>query len=96
LFSDPAPAFRFRERGSRSTPRIASPAEGLRHPEQALPSVGRADARSAQIGTPAGISKVFQVKANSGEPFASILARNLLSKDRCRSALGDEIVKSGP
>jgi hypothetical protein len=58
--------------------------------------VRRSDARSAQIGSPAGISQSFQVKANSGEPFTSILARNLLSKHRCRSPLGDEIVKSGP
>jgi hypothetical protein len=65
-------------------------------PEQPLPPVRRADARSAQIGCPAGISQLFQVKANSGEPFTSILARNLLSKHRCRAALGDEVVKSGP
>jgi len=58
--------------------------------------VRRSDARSAQIGSPAGISQSFQVKANSGEPFTSILARNLLAKHRCRSALGDESVKSGP
>jgi len=69
---------------------------GVGHPIQPLPPVRRSDARSAQIGSPAGISQVFQVKANSGEPFASILARNLLSKDRCRTALGDEPVKSGP
>ena len=58
--------------------------------------MGRADARSAQIGSPAGISQIFQVSAYSGEPFTSILARNLFSKDRCRPALGDERVKSGP
>jgi len=56
----------------------------------------RADARSRQIGTPDGISQVLQVSAYSGEPFTSILARNLLSKDRWRAALGDECVKSGP
>jgi hypothetical protein len=69
---------------------------GVGHPEKALAPVRRADARSAQIGSPAGISQFFQVKANSGEPFTSILARNLLAKHRCRSALGDEGVKSGP
>jgi hypothetical protein len=72
------------------------PAIGVGHPEQPLSPVRRSDARSAQIGSPAGISQSFQVKANSGEPFTSILARNLLSKHRCRSPLGDEIVKSGP
>jgi hypothetical protein len=56
----------------------------------------RSDARSAQIGSPAGISQVFQVKANSCEPLAPIRARNLLSKNDWRSALGDEVVKSGP
>jgi hypothetical protein len=73
-----------------------SRADAVGHPVQPLSPVGRADARSAQIGSPAGISQSFQVKANSGEPFTSILARNLLSKHRCRSPLGDEIVKSGP
>lgn len=66
------------------------------HPIQPLPNVWRADARSAQIGTPAGISQCFQVSAYSGEPFTPILARNLLSKDNWRAALGDEAVKSGP
>jgi hypothetical protein len=56
----------------------------------------RARARSAQIGGPAGISTAFQVSANSGEPFVSVLSRNLFSKDRWRLALGDEAVKSGP
>ena len=37
-----------------------------------------------------------QVSAYSGEPFTSILARNLFAKDRWRSALGDKVVKSGP
>jgi hypothetical protein len=54
------------------------------------------DARSWQIGGPDGISQTFQVNTYSGEPFAPILARNLLSKDRCRAALGDKAVKSGP
>jgi hypothetical protein len=58
--------------------------------------VERPDARSAQIGSPDGISIAFQVSANTGEPFTSKRARNLLSKDRCRPALGDERVKSGP
>ena len=34
--------------------------------------------------------------ANSGHPLPPVLARNLLSNDRCRAALGDEAVKSGP
>jgi len=79
----------------------AFPAAGVvhplsRHPEQPLADVRRTDARSREIGGPDGISQVLQVSAYSGEPFTSILARNLFSKHRCRAALGDETVKSGP
>jgi hypothetical protein len=56
----------------------------------------RPDARSRQIGGPAGISCVFQVSSHSREPFEPRLARNLLSKDDWRLALGDEVLKSGP
>jgi hypothetical protein len=66
------------------------------YPKKALSYVRRADARSRQIGGPDGISQVLQVSAYSGEPFSPKAARNLLSKDRCRTALGDEAVKSGP
>ena len=69
---------------------------GVGHPPQSLPDVRRTDARSAQIGGPAGISHCFQVKANSGEPLPSKFRRNLFSKDCWRFALGDECVKSGP
>jgi hypothetical protein len=55
-----------------------------------LPYVGRARARSAQIGGPDTISQCFQVSAYSSEPFTAILARNLLSKDDWRAALRDE------
>jgi hypothetical protein len=41
---------------------------GVGHPVQALPDVRRADARSAQIGGPDGISQCFQVSTYSGEP----------------------------
>jgi hypothetical protein len=69
---------------------------GVGDPEKPLPDVRRADARSRQIGAPDGISQVLQVNAYSGEPFTPIFARNLLSKDDWRPALGDECVKSGP
>jgi hypothetical protein len=45
----------------------------LRDPEQPLPDVGRADARSAQIGGPDGIAQLFQIMAYSGEPLPSSL-----------------------
>jgi len=69
---------------------------GVGHQEKALPIVSRRRERSRQIGSPAGISQCFQISTNSGEPFTPILACNLLSKDDCRRALGDEVVKSGP
>jgi hypothetical protein len=63
---------------------------GMGHPEQALSDMRRCDARSAQIGSAESIGEDFHRSAYSGEPSKSILARNLLSKDRCRAALGDE------
>jgi hypothetical protein len=69
---------------------------GVGHPEQPLSDVRRGDARSAQIGGPDGISQCFQVSAYSGEPLTSKAARNLLSKDDWRSALGDEVAEDGP
>lgn len=56
----------------------------------------RPDARSAQIGGPDCIPQCFQVSSYSGEPNAPILARNLLSKDNWRLALGDKSVELGP
>ena len=67
-----------------------------RAPEEPFAPMRRADGTSRQIGGPAGISCVFQVSANSGEPCPSSSARNLLSSDDCRAALGDEAVESGP
>jgi hypothetical protein len=75
---------------------FSSPAPVVGHPVQPLPDVGSADARSAQIGGPNGKTQVFQVSTYSGEPFTSILARNLLSKDDWRLTLGDEPFESGP
>jgi hypothetical protein len=66
------------------------------HPVQALSDVRRARARSAQIGGPDGITQRFQVSTYSGEPFTSRFARNLLSKDDWREALGDEAAELGP
>jgi hypothetical protein len=79
-----------------SSSRTRSTAVGVGHEPKAPADVRRSDACSAQIAGPEGISHVFQVSPYSGEPFTSILARNLLSKHSCRLALGDECVKSGP
>jgi len=69
---------------------------GVGHPVKPLADMGRARARSAQIGGPDGISQTFQVNTYSSEPFTSSLALNLFSKDDWRMALGDEPMKSGP
>jgi len=55
-------------------------ARGVGTPINPLADLGRADARSAQIGGPDCISTSFQVSTNSGEPLESIDVRNLLSK----------------
>ena len=71
-------------------PRPSGIAFGVGHPEQPLPDVRGARARSAQIGGPDAISQRFQVSSYSGEPLAPSLARNLFSKDDWRSTLFDE------
>jgi len=52
--------------------------------------MGRADAASWQYGRPAGVPFVLQISENSVEPTPSNRRFNLLSKDDCRAALGDE------
>lgn len=47
---------------------FGSIAHGVGQPPKALPDVRRADARSAQIGSPDGISQCFQISSYSGEP----------------------------
>ena len=69
---------------------------GVGHPEQSLPDVGRADARSAQIGSCPLIAHSFQVSEYSGEPFTPSFARNLLAKDCWRLALADEVGEDRP
>jgi hypothetical protein len=61
-----------------------------------LADVRRADARSAQIGGPDGISQLFHFTTNSGEPLTPSRACNLLSKHDWRAALGDELGEDGP
>ena len=69
---------------------------GVGHEPEPLPDMRSADARSAQISLPDGVALSFQVSVNKVEPTEAVLARNLLAKDRCRSALADEMVPSGP
>src|SRR5215475_12460556 len=58
--------------------------------------MGRADARSAQIGSRDGISQCFQVSAYSSEPLTSILRRNMFSKEDWRALDEDVHVPDGP
>jgi len=73
---------------------------GVLHPDrtpvEALPDVRSADARSAQIGSRAGISQCFQIIEYSGEPLPSSFARNLLANEDWREALADEVMEDGP
>jgi hypothetical protein len=48
------------------------------------------DAASWEYGRPAGVAFVLPVSENSIEPAPSNCRLNLLSKDDCRAALGDE------
>lgn len=58
--------------------------------------MGRADARSAKIDRPAGVTRSFQVSLYKVEPSEAVLARNLLAKDDVRAALSDEMVEGWP
>jgi hypothetical protein len=71
-------------------------AQPLSNKPETLADMRGADARSAQICSPNGVARCFQVSVYSVEPAEAVLARNLLSKDDCRAALCDEPVKLGP
>jgi hypothetical protein len=77
-----------------------SRAEAVTHPlcdeEQSLSDVRGADARSAEIDRPDGVTRCFQVSVYSVEPRKAVARRNLLSKDDWRAALADEIEPGGP
>lgn len=50
----------------------------------------RSDARSREIERPDGVADSFQISENKVEPILPVLARNLFTKESCRSALSDE------
>jgi hypothetical protein len=56
------------------------------HEVKSLADMRSADARSAGIECPAGVSLSFQVRANNVEPAEAVLARNLFAKDRARAS----------
>jgi hypothetical protein len=75
---------------------LASAANGVGHPRKikSLPDVRAAEARSAQIARPEGVTRVFHVSRYKIDPFES--TRNLLSKDDWRAALVNEPEPDGP
>lgn len=56
----------------------------------------RTDARRRKRDRPDGVIQGFHVIAYKVDPRICVLARNLLSKDRCRAALADEVVPVRP
>ena len=69
----------------------AFPTVGVGHPIVTVPDVRGTDARSRKRDLPEGVVQGFQVilyKVGPGQPS---FACNLLAKDDCRPALGDEV-----
>lgn len=71
---------------------------GVGHGDKPKPlsDVRRADARSAEIDSPDGVVRCFQVSVNKIEPTEAVLARNLLAVDDARAALRDELEPRRP
>ena len=65
-------------------------------PVEPLTDVGSAEARSAGIDRPEGVARCFHVSLYKVEPAEAVLARNLLSKDDCRTALAYEMEPERP
>lgn len=63
---------------------------------ESLADVRRTDPRSAEIDSPAGVTRCFQVSVYKVEPTEAVLARNLLAKDDARLALCNEVVPRWP
>lgn len=66
------------------------------HPMQPLPDMRRADARRAEIESPAGVALCFQVSVYKVEPSQAVLARNLLAKADAWLSDAYEMVERGP
>jgi len=56
----------------------------------------RTDARRRERDTPEGVTQAFHVSVYKVDPIIDSLACNLLSKDRCRLSLRDEVLPGGP
>jgi hypothetical protein len=66
------------------------------HPIKPLSDMRCAEARSADIECPDGVTRSFQVCRYKVEPTEAVFACNLLAKDEARSALLNEPVERGP
>ena len=69
---------------------------GVGHPVEALSDVRGTDARSAQINSPCGVARSFQVSLYKVEPLKAVFACNLFTKDDWRAALLNEVVERRP
>ncbi len=78
------------------TPFAASAAVGVGHPVEPVADVRSTDARSRKRDRPDGVVHGFHVILYKVDPSICALARNLLSKNNCRSALADEVVPGWP
>jgi hypothetical protein len=77
-------------------PPLSSECPGVGHEVESLPDVRRADARSAGIRRPDGVTRSLQVSRNKVEPREARAARNLFAKHDVRAALADEPEPVGP
>ena len=84
-----ATALRLRSKNASGVP-FAGSDTGVGHEVKPLPDVRCAEARSAGIDRPDGVTRCFQVSANKVEPSKSVRTCNLLAKHCVRSALANE------
>jgi hypothetical protein len=75
---------------------VADVNQPLSDEPETLADMRGADARSAQIDSPNGVARCFQVSVYKVDPRLNSFCRNLLSNDDCRAALSDEVVEGGP
>jgi hypothetical protein len=69
---------------------------GYSDPVHAVPLVWRVDTASREIDRPCGETVSFQISADSVEPTAASLSRNLLSHDDSGPSGTDEAMKVRP
>jgi hypothetical protein len=85
-----------RRSSQRESVSFCGPAFGVGHEVKPLADMGGAEARSAGIDRPDGVTRCFQVSVNNVEPSKADLCRNLFANESARSALADETGESRP